>query len=417
MNQLHYSDLVNIAYVAPEIPALSATFVYDEMFALERKGIHVLPISVHFPQNPALEQINLLERTYYLYKHGFLDLIGRGVFDLFAFPLKNIIKSFYWLISDILELGILKSSSWKLGYQFLVSIRLAKILSRNHCKHIHVHFAHVPTQIAMYASGLTNIPFSVTAHANDIFERGTLLVKKADRSKKFLTISQYNIDYLIAKGVAPEKLGIVRCSVDFEIQTFRVRSKRIKIGSLGRLVEKKGMDILLLAIEKLVRRGFEVRLEIAGDGPQRELLQRMTQTLAIEDHVEFIGSLRHDEVSDWMKTLDIFVLACKKDVNGDQDGIPVVLMEAMAMGIPVISTRISGIPELIIDGKTGQLALPDDPESLSDRISRLITDNEVARNLVKYAQSHVVTEFGRETNLGRLLEVFDVSQYVSTTNT
>jgi colanic acid/amylovoran biosynthesis glycosyltransferase len=122
--------------------------------------------------------------------------------------------------------------------------------------------------------------------------------------------------------------------------------------------------------------------------------------------VRFIGSIPHDEVQAWIKTLDIFVLACKQDSRGDMDGIPVVLMEAMSQGVPVISSRISGIPELIIDNETGLLVEPDNYHDLAHKIDQLLRSPEQRKTLVAGALKHVDTEFSQGVNLDRLIEHF-----------
>ena len=120
-----------------------------------------------------------------------------------------------------------------------------------------------------------------------------------------------------------------------------------------------------------------------------------------------MGAIAHDDVFSWMRQADIFVLACKEDRNGDQDGIPVVLMEAMAVGIPVVSTEISGIPELIQDGVSGFLAKPNDPESLTEAIERVLNGSKPIAQITKAARQRIVDEFDQDKNIDRLLDIFN----------
>lgn len=402
-----------IAYLAPEIPARSATFVYQEVHELERQGYSVKCYSLHRPFDSAPDQSSLEEKTCYLYDGGYFSVIWRA--------LKTLMKSnlnFKPAISDLFS-DLCKVKCWntrlKLCFQFCAGIILAESLITQNVKHLHVHFAHVPTQVAMYASSLAKIPFSVTSHANDIFERGLLLCEKADRSAAFFTISEYNLDFLKKLGVSESKLGIIRCGVSLQYLDITPRITQTKdeviIGTLGRLVEKKGMDVLLGAIANLkqTRPDLNLKLRIAGDGPLREALQTMIKTLSIESNVHFDGALPHSKVRGWLESLDLFVLACKVDSNGDMDGIPVVLMEAMSQSVPVVTTRLSGMPELVKHNVTGFLAEPGDIRSLSSVLEQIIEHPLSVNVITKNALQHVMNEFSLESNVKRLVQTFDAS--------
>jgi glycosyltransferase involved in cell wall biosynthesis len=162
------------------------------------------------------------------------------------------------------------------------------------------------------------------------------------------------------------------------------------------------MDILLCAVAMLKDHPIEWELCIAGDGPLRVELEILCSALGITDRVSFIGALPHREVGTWLKGLDAFVLACQIDCNGDMDGIPVVLMEAMAMNVPVISTRISGIPELVIHERTGLLCTAGDPVELSAAIFNIINNSSLRASMTRDGSAHVKTEFSQEVNVKRL---------------
>ena len=406
------SSAATVAYLAPEIPSLSATFVCQELLAVERHGIRVVPISVHSPVAITSDDHTLIRRvtTLYTSPHAWLALTGAVSIPTFG---KRALTAFSCLVTDVLDSGILHLASWKLVFQFLVATKLARIVKRENCAHLHVHFADTPAQIAMYAAALTGVPFTITAHANDIFEHGLLLKKKAQRARRMLTISQYNQRYLERLGIEKSRLAVVRCGVSFLPKqgghAGEIRGP-FKIGSLGRLVEKKGFDVLLRSIARLHATGHEVELRLAGDGPLKDELEALARQLQIESVVRFEGSIGHDKVAGWIQQVDAFVLACKQDRNGDMDGIPVVLMEAMSQGIPVISTRLSGVPELVVDGETGLLAEPGDSEDLARQIARLMTARELRAELSTRALAHVMQEFGQATNIARLLDHFNFNQ-------
>jgi glycosyltransferase involved in cell wall biosynthesis len=395
-----------IAYLGPEVPALSATFIYEEMLGLERRGLTVRSYTVRRPQHQAPNQESLALRTQVLYDRPVPVLALRAMQSLPSFG-GRAVKALSLLARDVVTVGLHRPVAWKLIFHWLVGARLARSMLREGCTHLHVHFAHTPAQIAMYASALSSIPFTITAHANDIFERGLLLPQKAMRAAKLVTISHFNLRYLQSVGVANDRLAVVRCGVSFARRSDPPAQKaksRYRIGTLCRLVEKKGVDDLLHALSLLHDAPWPVELSVAGDGPMRGDLERMAVRLGLA--VQFVGALGHADVPRWLHSLDAFVIAAKKDANGDMDGIPVALMEAMSQCIPVVSTRLSGIPELVIHEHTGLLAAPADPVSLARELRRLLDDPELRTRLAAMGVEHVEREFGHQANLDRLLGVF-----------
>ena len=394
-----------IAYFAPEIPAVTAIFVYEELLGVVRRGIAVKSISVRRPFFPAEAQGDLLRATEVLYPRAPVMLVFDGLLSIPKLR-RHLGKALGWLASDMAAVGLHRFSAWKLVFQWLAGARLARILLSDRCTHLHVHFAHTPAQIAMYASAFSGIPFSITAHANDIFERGLLLARKARRSAKMLTVSDFNREFLLSLGVPPEKLAIVRCGVIFGRRPEHARGGAdtvFRIGTLCRLVEKKGVDDLLRAVAMLRKKATPVRAVIVGEGPQRDALERLSRELGLDDCVEFAGAMEHGAVVEWLRSLDVFVLACRKDANGDMDGIPVSLMEAMSQEIAAISTRLSGIPELVVHERTGLLASPADPADLARQMQRLASDPDLRAALARAGAEHVRTEFSQDLNLDRLL--------------
>ena len=401
-----------IAYLAPEIPALSATFVYNEILRMERNGFRIVPVSVHVPESPARENglEDLARRTVYLYRTSLRETIRSNAACFFQSP-KAYVETLLTAACDTLRVGLGNRAGQGLLYRFFVASNLARILKKNGVRRIHAHFAHVPTDIAMYASRLCGIPFGFTAHANDLFERGWLIREKVARADFAVAISEYNRNFMVGRGADGKRIRIVRCGVDSKEISAKFSEKTEHalpvIGSLGRLVEKKGMDVLIAALGRLKEDGLEFRLEIAGDGPLTEELKRLSEHAGIAERTRFKGAIRHDDVFEWLRTLDLFALACKEDRSGDRDGIPVVLMEAMAAGIPAISTRISGIPELIEDGRTGLLAAPGDPESLADKIAFFLRNPTETSAMARNARKRICEEFDTDANARKLGRLFD----------
>ena len=401
---------LKIAYLAPEIPALSATFVYNEILGLEKSGYQVVPLSVHLPHSPAEGDAlgDLGSRTEYLYRTPKSKVLRDNLYLLARRPVRYL-RVLASAVGDAGRVGLFNRVGLGLLYRFFVAARAARILLDENCTHLHVHFAHIPTDIAMYAAGISAIPFSFTAHANDLFERGWLLEQKVQRAEFAVTISEHNRQFLIEKGCPGNKIHVVRCGVDpgtFAAGHARASHPIPTIGTLGRMVEKKGIDDLIRACQILKDQNRAFHLEIAGDGPLQSELQALVSDGDLAEQVHFKGPLAHDQVPRWLQGLDIFVLACKKDRNGDMDGIPVVLMEAMLAGVPVISCRISGIPELIEDGQSGLLAEPENPDQLAGAIARLLSDDNLRNDFRTNAMATVQAEFELSKNVAVLDKLF-----------
>jgi len=398
---------MRVAYLAPELPALSATFVYNEILQLESIGTEVIPFSVHKP-NAEIKELRVYDlgkRTLYLYSLPKLVVLKSNIVFLMTRP-ASYIKTLSLLFKDMLNVGLLSRTALGLAYRFVFAANLAEYLVEGKCDHLHVHFAHIPTDIAMYASSMSGVSYSVTAHANDIYERGWLLKEKVQRSAFFATISEFNERYLATLGVDPEKVEIIRCGVDstkFSQREEFINNSIPKIGVIGRLVGKKGIDTLINAVALLKKQGRPVELHVAGSGPLENELRALVSTNSLtESDVCFLGAIPHSEVAGFIKSLDMFVLPCKKDEHGDIDGIPVVLMEAMLSGVPVISSQLSGIPELVIDKETGLLIQQNDVEGLAKAILLLTDDSQLRKKLVSQAILKVRNEFSLTANTEKL---------------
>jgi len=398
---------LKVAYLAPELPALSATFVYNEILQLEKLGVEVVPFTVRVPtsivEEPQVKK--LANRTVSLYSQYKWRVLGDNFIFLIKHPARYL-KTFGVLCKDMYKVGLFSRTALGLIYRFVFAANLAKKLQVTKCQHLHVHFAHIPTDIAMYASLFSNIPFSVTAHANDLFERGYLLKEKVARAAFFATISEFNKRFLASKNVAVDSVCIVRCGVDsdsFVLRDFFASGDKVKLGVVGRLVEKKGIDTLIKAVSIMKKAGLAVELHIAGSGPlEAELKDCVHNSSLMMGDVKFLGALAHTQVADFITSLDAFVLPCQKDSNGDMDGVPVVLMEAMLSGVPVVSTEISGIPELVVNEQTGLLVTPGDEQALAGAITKLINNDRLKNTIIINAAAKVKEEFSLKSNAGKL---------------
>ena len=394
-----------IAYLAPEIPGPSSTFVYNEIIEVEKLGLEVVPYSLHSIRlNSDNEKVrNIANKCSYLYTASLPEILKSNVQRLITSPFRYI-STMAICLTDSAKCLRKPKVATGLIFRFFIASHLAAQPRFKEIKHLHCHFSHISTDVGMYAALLSKTPFSFTAHANDIFERGYLLKEKGQRAKFVATISKFNISVLQECGIQHDKLKLVRCGVDTEKFLPRIRKvsddKLRIIGFLGRLVEKKGVDLLISAVGNLINQNLMVRLEIMGSGPLEDTLRAQVTDLGIDQHVYFGGALNHDQVSDWFERIDYFALPGKVDSQGDMDGIPVVLMEAMMRGVPVIATSVSGIPELVVNNETGRLANPN-VDSLTRELISLCGEPE---HTLMARANHAINLVREEFNLAKNVE-------------
>jgi colanic acid/amylovoran biosynthesis glycosyltransferase len=281
-------------------------------------------------------------------------------------------------------------------------------------EHLHAHFAHGPATCVALVSRLSGVPYSFTAHARDIFEYGDrkAVHDKVASAQSVIAISRHGSEHVVdlAGRDLAHRVQVVPNGID--LGRFRRRASEPtgtpRILCVARLVEKKGQDTLLRAVAMLAREGRRVRCQLIGDGPLRESLEATAQWLGISDLVTFSGALPATDVLAAYESASLFVLPCQMDANGDQDGLPVSLVEAMAVGVPVISTYISGIPELIEDGRSGLLVEPFDARALADAMKRLLDDAQLAVSLADEGR-RVAETYDRTKTTRRFIQVTGIS--------
>lgn len=279
--------------------------------------------------------------------------------------------------------------------------------------HIHAHFADRGGLGAYALAKLVGVPYTLTVHAYDIFLPNPHLGLLVRNSALTLAISEFARQAVLQKvpGVDPDRVRVIHVGVPTGALAALAESKPVRpegapaaLISVGNLVTKKGMDVLLDAVALLLRDGRRLSCDIVGDGPLREELCRRAEELGLTGVVSFTGRLHPDDARGRIARADLFVLASRSAPNGDADGIPVVLMEAMACQTPVVSTRLSGIPELIADQRTGRLVEPDDPQALAEAIADQLDHRDRSTLWAADAQRVVAREFDQCTNAVRLLD-------------
>lgn len=275
---------------------------------------------------------------------------------------------------------------------------------------IHVQWIQSSGTVGMYGAWLLGVPFSFTGHAVDLFRDRVALEDKVRRADFIVCISRFHRDFYLRHGARPEQLHVVYCGIDTEAFSCRQRrqsSGRPRILSVGRLIEKKGFGLLVEACRLLADRGLDFECIIAGDGPLEATLREQAARLQLGDRVTITGKpLLQEELPDFLAAGDIYAQPCVWAKDNDVDGTPRTLMEAMACGLPSVSTRLAGIPDIIEHDVSGLLVEPETVVELADSLERLLRDDELAARLARGGRQHILDHFDLESCLDPLAELF-----------
>jgi glycosyltransferase involved in cell wall biosynthesis len=273
--------------------------------------------------------------------------------------------------------------------------------------HVHCHFANHPATAGLIVHRLTGIPFSFTAHGSDLHRDRRLLREKVHEAERVVAISDYNRRLIGDEcgSAAERKVTVLHCGADTSLFNPRARLQRtgrLELACVASLEEVKGHRHLLDACRLLVDRGVEFDCRLVGDGPLRAALETRIAELDLGRHVHLDGPRPRLEVAEILGGADLAVCPSVFTAQGDREGIPVALMEAMATGLAVVASDISGIPELVDDGETGLLVPPGDPRALADAIERLHGDPALRARLGDAARARVEHDFDLRRNAAAL---------------
>lgn len=393
--------------IAPWLPKLSETFVYREVLGLSSLGVEVLTASVHDPgsqwQEPALRQ--LAEQAIPIYGLGPLALLVEAIKEVLRHP-RRAGGTLALAMDDALGARALRPlPRLKILWQCLGGLALSSRLRGREPDHLHAQMAHVSTTIAMYAARQMGLGFSFSGHAADLFRDASLLEQKLRRADFVRCISHWHRAFYQSLVPRPDQdYPVVRCGVPLDgpqRQPGRpLKSPPLLLG-VGRLVPKKGFDLLIRAVAEVRAAGQDCHCLILGDGPESDALRALVTRLELSGVVELAGARDNPEILATLPRADLFVLPCRTDAAGDKDGIPVVLMEAMAAGLCCVSGDLDTIRELIQDGESGFLVPAEDVQVLAERILRLLQDPDLRERTALRGQAWVRQEFGLEPNLRR----------------
>ena len=395
---------MRIAYFTNTYPRATDSFIRREVIGLRKRGFEVSTYSVHksgSEHDVDSEVISEKGTTRFIFPLNLLILIFISAKLLLKRP-----KSFLfalWLAYKTARPG-LKGHALQIAY-FAEAIVLAEFLIQDKIEHLHNHLGDNSGTVTMLAAKLINVPYSISIHGPHIFFDGLhwALDKKTEYSKFVACIGHFCVSQMMLY-VPKEfwhKFEIVRCGIDFNQFSFQEPVRRAKkLLYVGRLSSEKGISVLLESLALLEKESLDFELAVLGDGQDRAYLQTMVEDLGIADRITFCGFVDRETIVESLVESDIFILP------SFAEGIPVVLMEAMASGVPVISTYVGGIAELVTDMRTGQLVSPSDVTGLAQAISRYINDVSFCQLVAKNARNKVENEFNIERQIDILSNLF-----------
>lgn len=401
-----------VAYIMKRYPRLTETFILNEIRAMERYGADLRIFSLLTPEppphHPIASEVTAPVHSAPLEERSSRAPLARAhAACAVASPWRYALT-----LSKALSRSAQSASPLSVWRQFIRAGFVAATCRRDRVGHLHAHFANAPAAVAQFASELTGIPFSFTAHAKDLYLTPKRVIRRRARAARFVaTCTGYNVRYIESVlGERSEKVHLVYHGIDLGEfagrNDFKTHPKRPPlILSVGRLVPKKGHDDLIAACAILRSRGVEFRCRIVGDGGLHSELQAQIDSAGLNDVVTLDGAMTHKELIALYGEAQLFALAPRITDDGDRDGIPNVIAEAMAIGVPVVSTEVSGIPELVRDGVTGALVPPRDPDALADKMAMLLADDDMRRCFAQAARALLERDFNLWATTRRLHEL------------
>ena len=398
---------IRLAYLVSRYPAVSHTFILREVLQLRAQGFEIHTASINPPDRaagamPEQERAEA-EATFYVKQCGVAKVLAEHLGCLLGSPAQ-------WLrgLVHALRLGGTdpKALLFHLFY-FAEAVLLGRWMRRRNLAHLHVHFATPAATVGMLASRTFGFTLSLTVHGPDEFYDVSAyrLGEKIAAASFVCCIGRYCRSQLMKLSPPSlwNKFEIAPLGVDPAEYTPRaepVDGDAFHLLCVGRLVPAKGQNVLVAAVRDLVQAGRNVRVSFAGDGPDRPQLEQFVREHGLGEQVKFHGALNQEQVRGLYRTANAFVLP------SFAEGIPVALMEAMAMEIPCISTAITGIPELIESGREGLLVAPSDGEGLAQAIARLMDDAAFSRSLGEAGRRKVIAKYNLAPNVQNLAAIF-----------
>ena len=393
--------MLRIGYIFERFPSFGQTFCYREVVELKRQGAEVSVFSIRAPAGEPRQDWDeqVVRNVHYLTDEA------------------ELVKEVHRAIRqrDLPEKAVSAISKWDRQSDFLRLYQAAYVGSRLReagITRVHAHFAGMAARTAYWIKRFFGIDYSLTAHANDIFAPRDFVVslsKIVDSAAAVVTVSDFAAARL--QEQFPEnarKIHRVYNGVDLRaVDPPQFSGDPPLIVSVGRLIEKKGFGDLISASALLKSHGLRFRCEIIGEGPLEAMLSAHIRDLQLTDCVQLLGPRTQGEIAQRFRAATMFVLACTTEADGGMDNLPTVIMEAMAAGLPVISTPLAGVPEMVEHGASGELVPQRNPVALASAIERLLADPAAAARLGARGREVAAQKFSIEANVRRLAQVLD----------
>jgi glycosyltransferase involved in cell wall biosynthesis len=407
---------MRLGYLYSRYPVISQTFCDAEMLALERLGLELTIGSVH----PPLTSL----------RHEHISCLRASIHYA---PPQEILKNLENAARTTVKWprDLVQQHEQKYGPSAKAELRarnacyFADFFALNDVEHVHVHFANRAAHTALFLKEISGIPFSVTAHGQDFMKDlgSDDLLREICAAAEFVAAETDYSRELLCRRCPDSAAKFHRVYNGIDLERFPMtngepprpsRSEQPvaapyqapRIISVGRLVEFKGFEHLIDACAELSRRGFDFSCDIIGDGPLRETLRSKIEKLNLSSRINLLGSLSQKAVLEKLRDADIFALASTADAQGATDVFPTVILEAMASARPVVSTRLAGIPELVVDGETGVLISPGDPTALTEALAQLVCDRELRLRYGRAGRLRIEQHFRIEDTVAPLLKLF-----------
>ncbi len=389
-----------LAYVVKRFPRYSETFIVNEILAHEAAGVEVTVFSLRPPIDA-----------------HFQDSLARMRAPVHYVPSEGVRASEFWAAcAEAFKVwgsldAPLRDGASEAGRDVYQALVLARWLHRGAFGHVHAHFASLPATVTRLAARLAGIPWSFTAHAKDIFHddvRDGDLQRKCHDASAVVTVSDFNLRYLrqrfgeLAHGVVRVYNGLDLTHVPCDLQ----RERPVDVLAVGRLVEKKGFEVLIDASARLRDRGRTLTCDIVGEGEREGALRDKIAALALDGVVRLAGPRPQREVLQALRSCKAFVAPCVIGEDGNRDGLPTTILEAMASGAPCVATPVTGIPEVVRDGDTGLLVPPGDAEALAQAIARLLDAPQERQRLAGRARGLIESSFDARVTARQLRDIF-----------
>ena len=397
-----------IAYVMKRYPRLTETFILNEIAVMERLGVKLELFSLLQPEPPPHHpMVNEVKATLHHLPPTLFAKLKRLV-QTHASCIAHSPLGYARALGRAFGLSAISPAPLFVWKKFMWAGFVADGCRRRNVTLIHAHFANTPAAVAWFASAMSGIPYSFTTHAKDLYLTPPRVLRSRARDASFIaTCTRYNADYL--KGILPvgdhEKVHVVYHGIDacrFAMRAATAPQKAVGLPplilSVGRLVPKKGFRDLIAACRTLDHNGIRFRCIIVGEGPLRGAMEADIARHGLSGIVTLKGAMTHADLVALYGEADIFVLSPCVVADGDRDGIPNVIVEAMASGVPVVSTSVSGIPELVQNDVTGLLVPSESQMALAAALRRLLGDPQYGTKLARNARARIERDFDcRET--------------------